>query len=171
MSEPFLAEIRMVGFDFAPRGWSFVDGQILPISQNQALYSLLGTTYGGDGRTTFALPDLRGRTPIHRTGGQELGQSAGEETVTLTVTQMPDHLHYVQAQASVGSQRSPENHYLSTPSGAGLAFYAAPRSATSIALKSGTVARMGSSLPHDNMQPYCTVSFCIALQGLFPSRN
>ncbi|MBZ4024115.1 phage tail protein [Rhodobacter sp. TJ_12] len=171
MSEPFLAEIRMVGFDFAPRGWSFLDGQILPINQNQALYSLLGTTYGGDGRTTFALPDLRGRTPIHRSDAQELGQKGGAETVTLTVAEMPDHMHYAKAQAATGNERSPENNYLSAPSIPGLAFYADHQSGTSVALRSGTVTNAGGSQAHDNMQPYLTVSFCIALQGLFPSRN
>ncbi|MBD8890935.1 phage tail protein [Roseibium litorale] len=171
MSEPFLAEIRMVGFDFPPRGWSFTDGQILPINQNQSLYSLLGTTYGGDGRTTFALPDLRGRTPVHRGEGQTLGQKSGAETVTLTVAEMPYHMHYAIAQLSTGNQRNPENHYLSAPSIVGFSTYADYTSMNAVVLKSGTIANTGGSQPHDNMQPYIAVSFCIALQGLFPSRN
>jgi microcystin-dependent protein len=117
MSEPFLAEIRMVGFNFAPRGWAFCDGQILPINQNQSLYSLLGTTYGGDGRTSFALPDLRGRTPIHvgrSNGGQEhrLGQKSGEETHTLSVAEMPQHQHVWQASTQNGNNPIPANNIL-----------------------------------------------------------
>ena len=154
MSEPFLAEVRMVGFNFAPRGWAFCDGQILPINQNQSLYSLLGTTYGGDGRTSFALPDLRGRTPIHvgdNGSGTHFseGQKSGEETHTLSVNEMPQHRHVLQA-----TNQEPD----------------APFSAPAT-FGSGSVANTGGSQAHNNMQPYLAVNFCIALQGLFPSRN
>lgn len=171
MSEPFLAEVRMVGFNFAPRGWAFCDGQILPINQNQSLYSLLGTTYGGDGRTSFALPDLRGRTPIHvgrSNGGQShtLGQKSGEETHTLSVNELPNHDHVLRASSSVGGTNRPSGNILArTPS----EIY---RDATNLAsMRSGTVANVGGGQAHDNMQPYLAVNFCIALQGLFPSRN
>ena len=171
MSEPFLAEVRMVGFNFAPRGWGFCDGQILPINQNQSLYSLLGTTYGGDGRTSFALPDLRGRTPIHvgRSDGgviHTLGQKSGEETHTLSAYEMPQHKHYVQADSASGTTRSPTGHVLGGFPG-GYADY----SANSVTLRSGTLTNVGGGQAHENMQPYLAVNFCIALQGLFPSRN
>jgi microcystin-dependent protein len=171
MSEPFLAEVRMVGFNFAPRGWGFCDGQILPINQNQSLYSLLGTTYGGDGRTSFALPDLRGRTPIHvgrSDGGTHHveGQKSGEETHTLSVNEMPQHRHYVQADSASGTTRSPAGHVLGGFPG-GYADY----SSNSVTLRSGTLTNVGGSQAHENMQPYLAVNFCIALQGLFPSRN
>lgn len=169
MSEPFLAEIRMVGFNFAPRGWAFTDGQILPINQNQSLYSLLGTTYGGDGRTTFALPDLRSRTPIHRGEGHGLGQKSGEETHTLSSNEMPEHTHYVRASNTEANQASATNHYLSA-STANIT-YRDYEAANQTSLRSGTVLNTGGSQAHNNMQPYLTLSFCIALQGLFPSRN
>ncbi|MCP5424476.1 MAG: phage tail protein [Gammaproteobacteria bacterium] len=172
MSEPFLAEIRMVGFSFAPRGWAFCDGQILPINQNQSLYSLLGTTYGGDGRTTFALPDLRGRTPIHVGSsdggnlGYDLGFKSGEETHTLSVYELPQHTHTVKASQNEPTSPVPTNNVL----GASLnELYADPSNL--VALQSGTVANVGGGQAHDNMQPFLAVNFCIALQGLFPSRN
>jgi len=171
MSEPFLAEVRMVGFNFAPRGWAFCDGQILPINQNQSLYSLLGTTYGGDGRTTFALPDLRGRTPIHVGEGHREGQKSGEETHTLSVNEMPQHRHLFKASSTDANQPVSQNAYLArTTAGdiyrdAGLS----PQGLTTLA--AGTVTNVGGSQAHENMQPYLAVNFCIALQGLFPSRN
>lgn len=171
MSEPFLAEIRIVGFNFAPRGWAFCDGQILPINQNQSLYSLLGTTYGGDGRTTFALPDLRGRTPIHV--GQSdsgfthmLGQKSGEETHTLSANEMPMHDHALQASNDPGDQNSPGGNLFAN---AGTNLYAAPSNLVN--LNANTVSNVGGGQAHDNMQPYIALNFCIALQGLFPSRN
>ncbi|KZM49026.1 tail fiber protein [Labrenzia sp. OB1] len=170
MSEPFLAEVRMVGFNFAPRGWAFTDGQILPINQNQSLYSLLGTTYGGDGRTSFALPDLRGRTPIHTGNGHTLGQKGGAETVTLSAAEIPGHTHEVKAVSVPGDNRSP----LSTLFGAEVATdlpYRQPEAVSTTSLRSGTVTNAGGGQSHNNMQPYETVNFCIALQGLFPSRN
>ncbi len=170
MSEPFLAEVRIVGFNFAPRGWAFCDGQILPINQNQSLYSLLGTTYGGDGRTSFALPDLRGRTPIHvgRSNGGDshrLGQKSGEETHTLSAAEMPQHKHVARANDTAGDNPIPTTHSLARANN----LY---RDASNLTeLRSGTVTNVGGSQAHDNMQPYIAVNFCIALQGLFPSRN
>lgn len=170
MSEPFLAEIRIMGFNFAPRGWALCDGQIMPINQNQSLYSLLGTTYGGDGRTTFALPDLRGRTPIH-VGGSDgvhhsLGQKSGEETHTLSAAEMPQHDHALKASNDAGNQNSPGGNFFAN---AGTNIYGDPTNLTD--LNSGTVSNTGGGQSHDNMQPYLALNFCIALQGLFPSRN
>ncbi|MCK7613613.1 phage tail protein [Roseibium sediminicola] len=170
MSEPFLAEVRIVGFNFAPRGWAFTDGQILPINQNQSLYSLLGTTYGGDGRTSFALPDLRGRTPVHRSEGHRLGQKSGAETVTLTAAEIPAHTHTVKAVSTVGNNRSPQDSLFASEVAPDLP-YRAPAAATNTALRSGTVTNAGGGQAHNNMQPYITLNYCIALQGLFPSRN
>ncbi|MBT8216355.1 MAG: tail fiber protein [Acidimicrobiia bacterium] len=172
MSEPFLAEIRIVGFNFAPRGWAFCDGQILPINQNQSLYSLLGTTYGGDGRTSFALPDLRGRSPMHVGSSNGsihlLGQKGGEETHTLNAAEHPQHTHSLEATTN--------NASAATPGGALLAKtpatdpYYLPL-ATPVDMAAAAVASVGGGQAHDNMQPYLALNFCIALQGLFPSRN
>lgn len=166
MSEPFLAEIRIVGFNFAPRGWAFCDGQILPINQNQSLYSLLGTTYGGDGRTSFALPDLRGRTPFHVGTGFTLGSRSGEETHALTTAETPAHTH------TLAVSNLPAN--TGDPSGA--AFAAADGETAYASIGSGqmagsAVASVGGGQAHENMQPYIAVNFAIALRGLFPSRN
>ena len=165
MSEPFLAEIKLVGFNFAPRGWAFCDGQILPINQNQSLFSLLGTTYGGDGRTSFGLPDLRGRTPVHLGDGLTLGQKAGEETHTLNVNEMPQHDHNAQASNTNADTRNPTSNVLARA----LNLYRNPDNLTDI--RSGTVANVGGGLGHNNMQPYLVLNFVISLQGLFPSRN
>jgi microcystin-dependent protein len=170
LSEPFLAEVRIVGFNFAPRGWAFCDGQILPINQNQSLYSLLGTTYGGDGRTNFALPDLRGRTPIHvggsNGGTHVLGQKSGEETHTLAANEMPQHTHTLQGTNASGTATAPQGNVLAEAS---LNVYSAFSSA--VAMGSGSVSNVGGGQAHDNMQPFLALNFCIALQGLFPSRN
>lgn len=176
MSEPFLAEVRMVGFNFAPRGWAFCDGQILPINQNQSLYSLLGTTYGGDGRTSFALPDLRGRVPIHvgrSNGGGEhrLGQKSGEETHTLAANEMPQHNHGVHGINETADLPNPSGNFPARPVSAVGAVYADTNYQGSGDLGAAAVANVGGSQAHDNMQPYIAVNFCIALQGLFPSRN
>lgn len=170
MSEPFLAEIRMMGFNFAPRGWAFLDGQILPINQNQSLYSLLGTTYGGDGRTSFALPDLRSRTPVHRGGGHNLAAKSGAETVSLNAAQMPNHTHEVKASSAPGNARAPTDGLFAAETPPDLA-YRDHEAGTMTALRSGTVTNSGGQQAHNNMQPYLTLTFCIALQGLFPSRN
>ncbi len=169
MSEPFIAEIKIVGFNFAPKGWAFCDGQLLPINQNQSLYSLLGTTYGGDGRTSFALPDLRGRTPIHvgssNGTSHTLGQKSGEETHTLAANEMPQHTHTAQASNSDANTPVPAGNVLARA----LNLYVPPASTTQ--LRSGTLANTGGGQGHDNMQPYLAIRFGIALQGLFPSRN
>ncbi len=170
MSEPFLAEVRIVAFNFAPRGWAFCDGQILPISQNQSLYSLLGTTYGGDGRTSFALPDLRGRVPIHvgsSNGSVHTeGQKGGEETHTLNQAEMPQHTHTARASSTPGDAPLAAGHVLADNP---VQLYANPGNL--VELRSGTTANAGGGQAHNNMQPTLVLNFCIALQGLFPSRN
>lgn len=168
MSEPFLAEVRMVGFNFAPRGWALCDGQIMPINQNQSLYSLLGTTYGGDGRTSFALPDMRGRAPIHVGNGHSEGQKGGEETHTLSISEMPQHKHVVNASHDNATATSPGGRSLA---GARENTYSAFDSANAVAMASSFLTHTGGGQAHENMQPYTTLNFCIALQGLFPSRN
>lgn len=166
MSEPFLAEIRIVGFNFAPRGWAFCDGQILPINQNQSLYSLLGTTYGGDGRTSFALPDMRGRTPIHVGNGHREGQKSGEESHTLLANEMPNHDHAFRASGADGTSVAPQGSFLAR---ATVATYTPP--ASLVGMNALAVASVGGGQAHENMQPFLALNFCIALQGLFPSRN
>lgn len=171
MSEPFLAEIKIFGFNFAPRGWAFCDGQILPINQNQSLFSLLGTTYGGDGRTSFALPELRGRVPIHtgNAGGANrlLGQRSGEEGHVLSVAEMPQHSHTVGASNST----SPNRENLDDAVWSASASNAYTNAAHNMSLHTKSVSNVGGGQGHPNMQPYLALSFCIALQGLFPSRN
>lgn len=167
MSEPFLAEIRIVSFNFAPRGWALCNGQLLPINQNQALFSLLGTTYGGDGRVNFALPDLRGRAPVHVGGGHTLGEPGGEEAHTLTIQELPPHGGHMLASANQATMASPQDQVLAYKPRRGVSIYAPPGNETHLA---GTSAA-GGSQPHTNMQPYLTLNFVIALQGIFPSRN
>ncbi len=172
MSEPFLAEIRIVGFNFAPRGWAFCDGQILPISQNQSLYSLLGTTYGGDGRTSFALPDLRGRSPMHVDGEHPLGQKGGEETHTLSAAEMPDHDHDPpKASSQAANTGDPAGNLLADPPLSVGQIYSQQNATLNAQMASAMVANVGGGQAHENRQPYTAVYFCIALQGLFPSRN
>lgn len=170
MSEPFLAEIKIVGFNFAPRGWALCDGQILPINQNQSLYSLLGTTYGGDGRTTFALPELRGRTPIHKGSSNgashPLGQKTGEERHTLSLGEIPSHDHGLRGTNSQGNGDQPENNVLARAS---LVTYGP--AANLVGMDAQSVANTGGGQSHENMMPFLTLNFAIALQGLFPSRN
>jgi len=179
MDNPFLGTISLFAGNFAPRGWAFCNGQILPIAQNTALFSILGTTYGGNGQTTFALPDLRGRAPIHWGQGpgltnRELGEVSGSENVTLISTQMPIHNHMVAANTALGTQGTPTGNLLalSTDPGAGgnpLNFIEPAAPNTSMA--PNMIGQAGGSQPHNNMQPYLAVSFIIALEGIFPSRN
>ncbi|MEM7221468.1 MAG: tail fiber protein [Pseudomonadota bacterium] len=169
MSEPFLAEIMIVGFSFAPRGWSFCDGQILPITQNQSLFSLLGTTYGGDGETSFGLPDLRGRAPVHPdTIG--LGTKTGEEAVALTAAQMSVHDHGGRRSSTLANTGSPAGA-LHAQQTAGSHVYGPIEAATTVALDSAGTSSTGAGVPHENMQPFTTLNFIIAVQGTFPSRN
>jgi microcystin-dependent protein len=167
MAEPFLSEIRIMSFNFPPKGWAFCSGQFMPINQNQALFSLLGTTYGGNGQTTFALPNLQGRVPIHVGDGHTLGEAAGSSAVTITQQTMPQHIHFMQ-----GTSTSTNN--VATAAGALLAatnvtVYGPPQSL--VALDPSSVTNVGGSQPHTNQQPYLVLNFCIALQGIFPSQN
>ncbi len=169
MSEPFLAELRIVGFNFAPRGWAHCDGQILPINQNQALFALLGTTYGGDGRTTFALPDLRGRSAVHAGNEIGLGTRTGSETVTLTAAQLPAHTHVQHAVSDFANAAVPGNALPAARPRGGALLYAAP--GAPVAMNPASVAAVGGNQAHDNMQPFTVLNVVIALQGLFPPRN
>jgi microcystin-dependent protein len=170
MSEPFLAEICIVGFNFAPRGYAFCDGQLLPINQNQSLYSLVGTTYGGDGESTFALPDLRGRTPIHvgssNGTSHTLGERSGEEAHPLTIAEMASHGHPVNATTAPAGDTSPAGQALSTT-----AVNAYRTTGPLVAMSTSAVADSPVGQGHPNMQPLLALNFCIALSGLFPSRN
>ena len=166
MAEPFLSEIRMMSFVFAPKGWALCNGQLLPINQNQALFSLLGTTFGGDGRVNFALPDLRGRTPIHVGSGHSLGERGGEQAHTLSINELPTHTHVMQASNQTASTNTPTAALaLSNSSASNL--WAPP--ANLVAMAPSAVTNVGGSQAHLNMQPFLTISFCIALQGIFPS--
>jgi microcystin-dependent protein len=169
MAEPFLSEIRIMSFGFAPRGWALCDGQLLPINQNQALFSLLGTTFGGDGRVNFALPDLRGRTPIHVGSSHTLGERGGEQAHTLAIAELPTHTHVLNASATNGNAPVPNgpngNILANTPN----QIYGP--AANLVALNSGSVTSVGGSQAHLNMQPFLTLNCCIALQGIFPSPN
>ena len=171
MSTPFLAEIQIMSFNFAPKGWALCNGQLLPINQNQALFSLLGTMYGGDGQTNFALPNLQGRVPIHVGNGHTQGEAGGESSHTLSVSELPAHTHTASA-TSDAHVASPEN-YQPVPSGAlfGVVNGAYTGATNLAALLPSTLGNVGGSQPHENMQPYLSLSFCIALQGIFPSRN
>jgi microcystin-dependent protein len=171
MSEPFLAEIKIIGFNFAPRGWAFCDGQILPINQNQSLYSLLGTTYGGDGRTSFALPDLRGRTPIHVGSDHSLGSKGGEESHTLSVAEIPSHTHQATASSALGTSAAPADALWAQVTNTVGNAYADPGQGAPSNAMNDPVVDAGGSQAHNNMQPTLTLNYCIALQGLFPSRN
>ncbi len=166
MAEPFLAEIRLMSFNFPPKGWALCNGQFLPINQNQALFSLLGITYGGNGQTTFALPDFRGRIPIHMGAGHNQGERAGEYAHTLSISEMPQHVHLVGANASAtGGNAGVTNRVLGGANNA----YHTP--ASLVTMHPQTITSTGGSQPHQNTAPYLTISFCIALQGIFPSRN
>lgn len=171
--DPFVAEIRIFPFNFAPKGWAWCDGQILPLSQNTALFSLLGTTYGGDGKSNFALPDLQGRTPMHPGQGpglsmHDLGETGGTETVTLLESEMPSHTHSLMANGALGNRTNPQGNTLARVSGA--APYAAAGTPTA-SLAPEALPPTGGDQPHNNMQPYLTCYFNIALQGVFPPRS
>ena len=165
MAEPFLSEIRLFSFSFAPKGWALCNGQLLPINQNQALFSLLGTTYGGDGRVNFALPDLQARVPIHVGGGHTLGERGGEQSHTLSLAEMPAHHHDLQGSPANADAPVPGNNLLASANN----LYAAPTNLTS--LLPASVTNVGGSQAHLNLQPFLTLIFCIALQGIFPSRT
>ena len=166
MAEPFLGEVRLLSYSFAPRNWALCNGQLLPINQNQALFSLLGTTFGGDGQVNFALPDLRGRTPIHVGSGHTLGERGGAQAHSLSIAELPTHTHAAQASAAGATQMIPDNGLVPAAS----ANFEAYRAATALStLHAGSVSSVGGSQAHLNMQPFLTLSFCIALQGIFPS--
>ncbi len=165
MAEPFLSEIRIMSFDFAPKGWAMANGQLLPINQNQALFALLGTTFGGDGRVNFALPNFRGNVPIHVGAGHTLGEKGGSESVTINQQQMTQHVHTMQATNSNGNVLDPAGAVLAAVNNG----YGAAANLTT--LHPSSVTNVGGSQPHTNMQPYLALNFCIALQGIFPSPN
>ncbi|HZT57416.1 MAG TPA: tail fiber protein [Pyrinomonadaceae bacterium] len=178
MADPFVAEIRIFPFNFAPKGWAFCDGQLLPLSQNTALFSLLGTTYGGDGKSNFALPNMQGNAPMHPGQGpglslHDLGETGGSETVSLLESEIPSHSHAMKASSDSGDQNLPVNNgvgnMLAKPLGRGNSLYI-----TTVALaqmNDNALTPSGGDQPHNNMQPYLTLNFCIALQGVFPPRT
>jgi microcystin-dependent protein len=167
MAEPFLSEIRIMSFIYPPRSWALCNGQLLPINQNQALFSLLGTRYGGNGQTNFALPDLRGRVPMHMGQNHDLGERGGEQAHTLTISELPAHIHATMASNNAGNLDIPGGNLLANS--APNTLYGPTQNL--VALRAGTVTNVGGSQAHLNMQPFLTLSFCIALQGIFPSQT
>ena len=165
MAEPFLSEIRIMSFNFAPKGWALCNGQLMPINQNQPLFSLLGTTFGGDGRVNFALPDVQGRTPIHVGSGHTLGERGGEQAHTLSIAEMPQHVHVMNGSATNADVVSPTDNVVAQSS---QLYGPAAQLAT---LDPSTNGNAGASQPHTNLQPFLTLTFCIALIGIFPSPN
>jgi microcystin-dependent protein len=173
VADPFVAEIRIFPFNFAPKGWAFCAGQLLPLSQNTALFSLLGTTYGGDGKSNFALPNMQGNASMHPGQGpglslHDLGETGGSETVTLLESEIPSHPHNLMATAVTGTQSLPTSNSISRVSGA--TPYLAPAGAPLVSFSGQAVTPTGGDQPHNNMQPYLTLNYCIALQGVFPAR-
>lgn len=164
MAEPFLSEIRIMSFGFPPKGWALCNGQLLPINQNQALFSLLGTTFGGDGRVNFALPNLQGRTPIHVGNGHTLGEAAGQQAHTLSISELPTHTHVARFSTTAATT---DNGASNVPAQTVTPIYGPAQSL--VAMAPGSVANVGGSQAHLNMQPFLTLNFCIALQGIFPS--
>lgn len=172
MSAPFIGQVSIVSFNFAPRGWAFCNGQLLPINQNQALFSLLGTTYGGNGQTTFALPDLRARVPVHAGAGLTLGESSGEEAHTIVLGELPAHTHTVLGTPNQATTTTPVGNVLAEKARRGKNVYApSPIGPDVQRLADTSVSSVGSGQPHANSQPSLTLNFVIALQGIFPSRN
>jgi microcystin-dependent protein len=167
MAEPFLSEIRIMSFGFPPKGWALCNGQLLPINQNQALFSLLGTTYGGDGRVNFALPDLQGRVPIHMGQGFTLGERGGEQSHTLSISEIPQHVHLVNATSSTGTLNNASNNVLGVSQAP--VYQGAGGNLTSLVPE--TITPVGGSQAHLNMQPFLVINFSIALQGIFPSQT
>jgi microcystin-dependent protein len=168
MSTPFLGQLLLASWNYAPKGYAMCNGQLLPINQNQALFSLLGTTYGGDGRINFGLPNLQGRTPIGYGGGVVLGQRAGEDAHTLVSTEVPTHIHALQATTTGATAVTPGGNLLAATSGAATLY--AGVSALG-AMNAATISNAGSSQPHENRQPFLVMTWCIALAGIFPSQN
>jgi microcystin-dependent protein len=166
VGQPFLGEVKLISWNFPPKGWAFCNGQFLPINQNQALFSILGTMYGGDGRTTFALPDLRGRAAIHQGSGFTVGQNGGQEFHTLIISEMPAHNHIVTASDTQGDKNTVLGNILAREVGNPYGAFGSPTT-----LHPTTVSSVGGSQPHENRQPYLVVNFIIALQGVFPSQN
>jgi microcystin-dependent protein len=169
MSEPFLSEIKIVSFNFPPKGWALCNGQLLPINQNQALFALLGTTYGGNGQTNFALPNLRGRAPIHMGSGHTLGEAAGSTSVTVNIQQLPTHTHFASASNDTANTPIPSTAGARLGNSAPNQIYQSPTNL--VAMNQAAVSSVGGSQPHTNMQPYLVLNFIIALQGIFPSQN
>jgi microcystin-dependent protein len=169
MAEPFLSETRIMSFSFAPRGWAMCNGQLLPINQNQALFSLLGTTFGGDGRVNFALPDLRGRTPIHVGSGFTLGERGGEQAHTLSIQELPQHTHVLKGTTQAVTTNIPASGNALGNTAPNQAYNNSNKSLT--ALNPASITNVGGSQAHLNMQPFLSLNFCIALQGIFPSPN
>jgi microcystin-dependent protein len=172
--DPFVAEIRIFPFNFAPKGWAWCDGQLLPLSQNTALFSLLGTTYGGDGKSNFALPDLQGRAPMHPGQGpglslHDLGETGGSETVSLLESEIPSHAHVLRADANVAE--TPNAAGNSFARGSSINAYQTTSNSSLVSMSDMTLAPAGGDQPHNNMQPYLTFYFCIALQGVYPPRT
>jgi microcystin-dependent protein len=165
MGTPYMAELRLMSFNFAPKGWAMCNGQTLPINQNQALFSLLGTTFGGNGQTTFALPDLRSRVPIHQGQSFVMGQSGGQEFHTLTISEMPQHPHFLMATSQDADTPNPQNTIYASSNNA----FTPPANFTTLTPQ--TITNAGGSQPHENRQPTLVLNWCIALQGVFPSRN
>jgi microcystin-dependent protein len=176
MSNPFVAEIRIFPFNFAPKGWAFCDGQILPLSQNTALFSLLGTTYGGDGKSNFALPNLQGSAPLQQGQGPglslvELGETGGEETVTLLQSEMPSHSHSANASSAAGTAHDPTGQFWASPPPVLRQVQKLYGSAAGATMYPQALGGAGGSFPHDNLMPYLVLNFCIALQGVYPARS
>lgn len=175
MADPFVAEIRIFPFNFAPKGWALCDGQIMPLSQNTALFSLLGTTYGGDGRSTFALPNLQGSAPMHPSQGpglslHDLGETGGADTITLLQTEIPSHNHIMRANSGDGISPTPTNNVSAGP-GADRDLFLYKNGSANASMNASALGLTGGGQPHNNLMPYLTVNFCIALQGVFPARS